>query len=220
MLDNTSINIVFGMSFLTFSIADIQFNNESFTWRTYCSAEALAPARRGEFINKYKFSESALNDNYQTFVMHVAALKTWEPTIDPIWASVLAPLQQTQTTTSILYDNNNHIDVFSLNLTIKLLENTYINEYAIELIEDKQSLYSSIYCLSQVKLEIVKTYIKTYLKTEFTRSAEFFAGASIFSYKTSVRSLQLCVDYRCQNNLIIKNRNFFTLIGESLDCWG
>lgn len=40
-----------------------------------------------------------------------------------------------------------------------------INGYAIELINNKKFYYGSIYTLSLVELEILKTYIKTYLKT-------------------------------------------------------
>ncbi len=50
---------------------------------------------------------------------------------------------------------------------MELLENTGLNEHAIELVEGKQPPYGPIYALSPVKLETLKTYIKTYLKTGF-----------------------------------------------------
>lgn len=42
-----------------------------------------------------------------------------------------------------------------------------INEYAIELIDGKQSFYKPIYTLSLIELETLKTYIEAHLKTGF-----------------------------------------------------
>ncbi len=50
---------------------------------------------------------------------------------------------------------------------MELLENTGINEHAIELIDRKQPFYEPIYTLSLVELETLKTYIKILLKTGF-----------------------------------------------------
>lgn len=60
-----------------------------------------------------------------------------------------------------------YANVFSFDLTIELPENTSINEYAIELEEEKQLPYGPIYNLGLVKLETLKTYIGTHLKTGF-----------------------------------------------------
>ena len=60
-----------------------------------------------------------------------------------------------------------YTDVFLLDLAVLLPENTSMNKYAIELMEDKQSFYGSIYTLKLVELEILKIYIEIYLKTEF-----------------------------------------------------
>lgn len=50
---------------------------------------------------------------------------------------------------------------------MELLENSRMNEYAIELIDGKQSFYEPIYTLSLVELETLKIYIETHLKTGF-----------------------------------------------------
>ena len=42
-----------------------------------------------------------------------------------------------------------------------------MNEHAIKLIDEKQWPYGPIYALSQVELEILKTYIESYFKTGF-----------------------------------------------------
>ncbi len=43
-----------------------------------------------------------------------------------------------------------------------------MNEYAIEMIKEKQSFYKLIYAISPVEQEILQAYIKTLLKTGFT----------------------------------------------------
>ena len=50
---------------------------------------------------------------------------------------------------------------------MEFLENSGINEYAIELKEDKQPLFGLIYSLGLVELETLKIYIKTNLANGF-----------------------------------------------------
>ena len=71
-----------------------------------------------------------------------------------------------------------------------------------------------------MELETLKTYIKTHLKTGFIRPSNSSAGVPILFDKKPDGSLQLCVDYRGLNNLMIQNRYFLPLISESLDHLG
>ena len=75
LLAKTSMKIALKMLFLALSNVKIQFNTESFTWRSYSAAEALSTTRWEELIDKHKFAKSVLNKNSKTFVVHVAALK-------------------------------------------------------------------------------------------------------------------------------------------------
>ena len=61
------------------------------------------------------------------------------------------------------------VDIFLPKLAIKLLKHMKINNHAIKLVDDCQPLYSLIYDLSPVKLEILKTYIKNNLVNGFIR---------------------------------------------------
>ena len=54
-----------------------------------------------------------------------------------------------------------------------------INNYPINILDDKQLLYSLIYSLIPIKLEILKTYIKTNLTSSFIKSSKFFSGTLI-----------------------------------------
>ena len=68
--------VVLGMLFLTLSNADIQFVEKELTWKSYTAALALPTTKRVELIDKKKFAKVALDEESETFVVHVAALKT------------------------------------------------------------------------------------------------------------------------------------------------
>lgn len=99
------------------------------------------------------------------------------------------------------------MDIFLLDLTIKLPKNIRINEYSIELIYAKLPLYRPIYILSLVKLETLKTYIKTYLKTGLIWISKSLAGVPILFDKKSNNNLYLYVNYQSLNALAIQNQN-------------
>ena len=50
---------------------------------------------------------------------------------------------------------------------MQLLEKTRIKDYLIDLLKNKQPLYSLIYSLKPVKLEILNTYINVNLASDF-----------------------------------------------------
>ena len=62
------------MSFLTLSNVDIQFVGKELTWRTYTTAEILLMTKRVELIDKKEFAKATLDENSETFVMHIASL--------------------------------------------------------------------------------------------------------------------------------------------------
>ena len=53
--------------------------------------------------------------------------------------------------------------IFSFENAVKLPEYTGMNNYIIELVENKQPPFRFIYSLGSVELETLKTYIKTNL---------------------------------------------------------
>ena len=66
----------------------------------------------------------------------------------------------------VLVKYTNIANVFSKKLAKKMSKQTSINEQTIELQEDKQPFYESIYSLGLVKLKIFKIYIKTNLAND------------------------------------------------------
>ena len=75
LLANTSIEVVLGMLFLTFSNADIKFAEKKLIWRTYTTVKALPTTKRVESINKKEFAKAVLDEESETFVIHIAALE-------------------------------------------------------------------------------------------------------------------------------------------------
>ncbi len=160
----------------------------------------------------------ALDENSETFVIHVATLEA--TTIHLSQIAQIVALQWGKAPTEIPAEYSDYTDVFSLDLAMELPENTGMNEHAIELIEGKQPPYGPIYTFSPVELETLKAYIETHLKTGFIRPSKSPIGAQIFFDKKPNGSLRLCVDYQGLNNLMIKNQYPLPLIGEALDCLG
>ena len=73
------------MLFLTFSNADIRFAERELVWRTYSAVKALPITQRVEIIGKKEFAAAALNEEDETFVVHMAALGVVDSNIHPFW---------------------------------------------------------------------------------------------------------------------------------------
>ena len=77
-----------------------------------------------------------LDEEYKTFIVHVAALKALlelaEMMIHPSQAAQIAALKRDEALTKAQTKYANHADVFSFNLIIKFPENTGINKHVIE----------------------------------------------------------------------------------------
>ena len=94
------------------------------------------------------------------------------------------------------------------------------SDHAIDLEEGKQKPYGPIYSLRPVELKTLKTYIQINLANGFIRPSKSPVGAPILFSRKKDGNLRLCVDYPGLNNLTIKNRYPFSLIGESLNRLG
>lgn len=67
------------MLLLAFTNADIQFDGWSLTSRSYTLAEPLPRTRRVELIDQEQFAKVTLAENFETYVIYVAALKPLKP---------------------------------------------------------------------------------------------------------------------------------------------
>ena len=111
-------------------------------------------------------------------------------------------------------------NVFFLDSVAELLEQIRINDYLINLLNNKQPPYSPIYSLRLVELEILKNYIDANLASSFIRFSKSFTGVLILFTQKKNSRLRLCIDYQGLNNLTIKNRYSLPLIGKFLNCLG
>lgn len=68
--------VVLGILFLTFSSGNIQFAEKEFTWKSYIITDALLTIKQVKPINKNIFTQTALDENFERFVIYVAALET------------------------------------------------------------------------------------------------------------------------------------------------
>ena len=223
LVANVSPKVVLAMSFLTLSGADVDFSGRELQWKTYTIEEVLPTTKHVELVGKKEFAASALDPEHETYVVHVASLRSTPLASLDVYLSrrpQISGLIAEKAPTKVPAEYLDFADVFSPDLATKLPEHTEINTHTIDLEESKQPSYGPIYSLGLVELETLKTYIETNLANGFIHPSKSPAGAPILFDKKSDRSLRLCVNYRGLNNITIKNRYPLLLVGESLDCLG
>ena len=223
LVANVSPEVVLGMSFLILSSADVDFLGRELWWRIYTTKEMLPTTRHVELMGKKEFAAAALNPEHETYVVHVASLRSTplaSLNVHPFRRPQISGLIDEKAPTKVPAKYSDFADVFSPDLATELPEHTKINTHAIDLEEGKQPLYGPIYSLGPVELETLKTYIETNLANGFIRPSKSPAGAPILFDKKPNGSLRLCVNYRGLNNITIKNQYPPLLVGKSLDRLG
>ena len=91
--------------------------------------------RRVEIIGKKKFAAAALNEKDEIFVVHMAALNVVDSSVHPSWQNQISSLDVKEVTIPFKYAD--YTNVFSPDCTAELPEHTDINDYLIDLIDDK-----------------------------------------------------------------------------------
>ena len=219
LVADTNVEIIFGISFLTFSKVEIDFAQRKLTWRTYTAAEAMPTTKRVQIIDSKEFAKAALDLEQEAFVVHVAAFSA-KPAVHPDREAQITALIADDASVTVPAEYSDFADIFSKESAAVLPEDTEINTYAIDLEEGKQPSYGPIYSLGLVELETLKTYIETNLANGFTRPSQLPAVAPILFDKKPDGSFRLCVNYRGLNNITIKNWYPISLVGKSLDRLG
>ena len=92
-----------------------------------------------------------------------------------------------------------------------------VDDYIIELVDEKQFSHSSIYSMFETKLKILKVYLDKYFANKYIRLFKLFANVSILFMRKKNDNLRLCVNYKNLNIIIIKNRYFLSLIEKNLN---
>lgn len=119
-------------------------------------------------VGKKEFTAADLNLEDKAFMVYIASIVS--SSSDPVHSLHQVQIAQQKVDEAfiaILSEYADFLDIFSLDLTVKLQEHTGINNHVIKLIDDKPPPYGSIYSLGPVELETLKTYIKTNLINSF-----------------------------------------------------
>lgn len=216
---DTKIEVILGMLFLTLSRADIRFAKKKLVWRAYSTAEALPTTQKIKIIDKKKFAAMVLNEEDEIFVIYMATTGVKAASnVHPSWQAQIRLMEIEEIIIPPKYAD--YTDVFSPDSAVELLKQIGIKNHPINLVDNKQPLFSLIYSLGPVDLETLKTYIETNLANGFIRPSKSPSGAPILFVRKKDGSFWLCVNYQGLNNLTIKNWYPMLLIDELLDCLG
>ena len=202
--------------FLIMRNANIDFQARNLQWRSYTIGDVLLTIRWVELIEKKKFATIVLNPKYKIFLVYIAALSV--DSSNKVYFSKktqIAHLKVDEALTNVLNKYTDFANTFLPKLAAELPEHR-ISHHIIKLVDDWQPLYSLIYSLESMKLEILKAYMENILTNGFIRLSKFPAGAYIFFEKKPDISLRLCINYWSLNNLTIKNWYLLPLVRESL----
>ncbi len=196
LLANVKPDIMLGIPFLTMSNADVDFQAWDLQGRSYTIGDILPTTRWLELIGKKEFVATALDQEHEAFVVHVAALSADSgDKVHPSKIAQISYLKADQAYSEVSSEYADFADVFSPKLAAEFPEYTGINDHIIELVDDWQPLSGLIYNLKSVELEILKAYIENNQTNGFIRSSKSPAGAPILFNKKLDNSLRLCIDY-------------------------
>ncbi len=218
LLADVRLDKILEMPFLTMNNADVNFQARDLQWRSYTTGEVFLITGQVELIGKKEFVAAALDPEHEAFIVYIAAFSVdSSDEMHPLRRAQIAHLKADEALIEVPSEYANFADIFSPKLAAELSEHTGINDHAIELVDDRQPPYGSIYSLEPMELETLKAYIENNLVSDFIQPFKSPAGASMLFDKKLDSSLRLCVDYRGLKNLTIKNRYLLPLVGESLD---
>ena len=123
---------ILGTLFLTMSNANINFQAWDLQWRFYTIENVFLTTRQIELIEKKEFVAAALDLEYKTFIIYVAAHNVdFGNKVHPSKRAQIAHLKADEAFTDILNEYTYFADVFLPKLVANLLKRTKINDHAI-----------------------------------------------------------------------------------------
>ena len=138
---NISIEVILSIPFFIFSNAIVQFVEKELTWKSYTTAEALSTTKRVEFIYKKEFAKMTLDENSETFVVHIV-FPNLIPGIYQHKEAQIAFLLIKKV--KILDKYLDFANVFLEKKALVLPKRTKLNKYTINLENGKQVFYGPI----------------------------------------------------------------------------
>ena len=111
----------------------------------------------------------------------------------------------------------NFTDIFQVAEKQSLPEKGLYN-YAIDLKSGQQPPFRKLYLMSSAKLNVLKVYLDNTIKADIVCKSISPAASPIMFVLKSDSSLQLVINYRCLNDITIKNCYPLSLISDMLNC--
>ena len=93
-----------------------------------------------------------------------------------------------------------------------------LHNHAIDLKPGQQPSFRKLYSMSSAELNVLKVYLDDAIKAGIVCKSISPAASPVMFVLKLDSSLQLVIDYRCLNNITIKNRYPLSLISDMLDC--
>ena len=143
LVANITPEVVLEMLFLILSSADVDFLRLELWWRTYITKETSPTTRRIELVSKKKFATTALDPEYETYVIYVGSVNSvMSPSsfllnVYFLYRSYIAGLIVEEAFTKI---SNKYIDFADISfpaLASKLSKYTGISNHAMKLVDSQ-----------------------------------------------------------------------------------
>ena len=93
------------------------------------------------------------------------------------------------------------------------------HDHTIKLKSKQQLLFKKLYSMLLIKLNTLKVYLNNTVEADIIQKLISSAAFLIMFILKSDSSLHLVVDYRCLNDITIKNHYLLSLISNMLDCF-
>ena len=141
LVANVSPKVVFGMSFLTLSSADVDFLGRELRWKTYTTEETFPTTRYVELMGKKEFATAALDPEHETYVVYVGSVSSnASPSsflldVHPFGRPQISGLIAKKAPTKIPAKYSDFADVFSRDLASELSKYIGINNHVIKLVD-------------------------------------------------------------------------------------
>ena len=159
LVADTKFKPVLGMLFFTTNNVDVSFGEGTLTWKSYTTNKALPTTKQVQIVDPKEFVIAALDMGSKTFIVYMAIQEREEMPVHSKKQDQVGALIFNEAPTEVPIEYSDYSNVFLVENMSELPENTGINKHAINLEENKQLFFGSIYSLSQVELETLKTYI-------------------------------------------------------------
>ena len=131
LMTNTKFEVILGMFFLKISNANVAFGEETLMWKSYTTNKALSTTKQVQLVHPKKFVIAALDADSEIFNVHVTIWKQKKMPVHSKRQAQVWALLFDKASTAVLAEYSNYSDIFLMKNAAEPLENTRINEHAI-----------------------------------------------------------------------------------------